>query len=45
MATSRLDSVIHYLHRSLDSSTTPRSDGDLLTRFTNDRDPEAFGNW
>src|SRR5215468_2848556 len=42
MGTSPLDSVIHYLHRSLDSGSAPRSDGDLLARFTIDRDPEAF---
>jgi RNA polymerase sigma factor (sigma-70 family) len=42
MATSPLDSVIHYLHRSLDSGSAPRSDGDLLARFTIDRDPAAF---
>src|SRR5262245_1370377 len=42
MATSPLDSVIHYLHRSLNSGSASRSDGDLLARFTIDRDPEAF---
>src|SRR5215471_10284910 len=42
MATSPLDSVIHYLHRSLDSGSAPCSDGDLLARFTIDRDPAAF---
>ncbi len=42
MATPPLDSVIHYLHRSLDSGSASRSDGDLLARFTIDRDPEAF---
>src|SRR5438105_592168 len=42
MATPPLDSVIHYLHRSLDSVTASRSDGDLLARFTIDRDPAAF---
>jgi RNA polymerase sigma factor (sigma-70 family) len=42
MAVSPLDPVIHYLHRSLDSGSAPRSDGDLLARFTIDSDPEAF---
>jgi RNA polymerase sigma factor (sigma-70 family) len=42
MAISPLDPVLHYLHRSLDCGSAPRSDGDLLTRFTIDRDPEAF---
>ncbi len=42
MATSPLDPVIHYLHRSLDSGSVPRSDGDLLARFTTDSDPAAF---
>jgi RNA polymerase sigma factor (sigma-70 family) len=42
MATSPLASVIHYLHRSLDSGSASRSDSDLLARFTIDRDPEAF---
>ncbi|HMF13620.1 MAG TPA: sigma-70 family RNA polymerase sigma factor, partial [Gemmataceae bacterium] len=42
MAVSPLDPVIHYLHRSLDSGSAPHSDGDLLARFTIDRDPEAF---
>ena len=42
MAVSPLDPVIHYLHRSLGPGSAPRSDGDLLARFTIDSDPEAF---
>jgi RNA polymerase sigma factor (sigma-70 family) len=42
MATQPLEAVLHYLHRSLDSGTAGRSDGDLLARFTGDRDPAAF---
>src|SRR2546421_12528036 len=42
MATPPLDSVIHYLHKSLGSGSASRSDGDLLARFTVDRDPAAF---
>src|SRR5436305_6189373 len=42
MATPPLDSVIDYLHKSLDAASASRSDGDLLARFTVDRDPAAF---
>jgi RNA polymerase sigma factor (sigma-70 family) len=42
MATQPLEAVIHYLHRSLDSGKASLSDGDLLARFTIDREPAAF---
>src|SRR5262245_50295894 len=42
MATQPLSVVLHYLHRTLDSGTAGRSDGELLARFTADRDPAAF---
>jgi RNA polymerase sigma factor (sigma-70 family) len=42
MATQPLNAALHYLHRSLDSGTAGRSDGDLLARFTVDCDPAAF---
>src|SRR5437763_549866 len=42
MATQPLNAVIHYLHRSLDTGNASRSDGDLLERFTADRDAAAF---
>jgi RNA polymerase sigma factor (sigma-70 family) len=42
MATSPLNAVVHYLHSSFDSGSAIPSDGDLLARFTLDRDPDAF---
>src|SRR5881409_540665 len=42
MATQPLNAVIHYLHRSLDSGGAGLTDGDLLARFTADREPAAF---
>src|SRR5439155_5174124 len=42
MASQPLNAVIHYLHRSLDSGSARRSDGDLLAWFLVDREPAAF---
>jgi RNA polymerase sigma factor (sigma-70 family) len=42
MPTQPLNAVLHYLHRSLEPGTAGRSDGELLARFTVERDPAAF---
>ena len=42
MPTQPLSLVLHYLYSSLDSSTSGRSDEDLLARFTVDCDPASF---
>ena len=39
MATESLNAILHYLRRSVDGGS---SDGDLVSRFTIDRDPAAF---
>ncbi len=42
MPTQPLNAVLHYLHQSLEPGTAGRSDGELLARFTAERDPAAF---
>ena len=42
MAAQPLTAVVQYLHRSLDSSHASHSDGELLARFSVDRDPASF---
>jgi RNA polymerase sigma factor (sigma-70 family) len=42
MTTQPLSVALHFLHRSLDSGTAGRSDGDLLAWFTAECDPAAF---